>query len=112
MKLIFNNLLKSVSSTAEEILEERLSFPALHECLDRLRERYGLQMRVEDTLKPVGFWALNGAFGPRFAIRLKAIAVVGWRTSPTRFTEPTKAKIEDLLPLVASHMSSKMPNQL
>lgn len=54
VKLIFNNLLKSVSSTAEEILEERLSFPALHECLDRLRERYGLQMPVEDTLKPVG----------------------------------------------------------
>ncbi|CAJ1393541.1 unnamed protein product [Effrenium voratum] len=53
VKLIWSNVLKSVSSTAEEILQERRSFPALLECLDRLRG-YGLRMPLEDTLNPVG----------------------------------------------------------
>lgn len=54
VQLAWSNTLSSLSTTAEELLEERSKLPALVECLNRLRANYGLQVEVEDHLRPLG----------------------------------------------------------
>ncbi|CAK9101596.1 Uncharacterized UDP-glucosyltransferase YdhE [Durusdinium trenchii] len=53
-KLFWENILRALGLTAEELLEERSQFQGLFDCLARLKRVYGLELHVEDTLKPLG----------------------------------------------------------
>jgi len=53
-QLAWSNLLQSLNMTPEGILEERRQFQGLLDCLERLKKTYGLNVAVEDGIKPWG----------------------------------------------------------